>query len=140
MFTDIRNESSPHRWSFMLEPHGGAGSGVADISPSATSFFHRDKRLLYQFATSRNRSQDFEEDFPMLESFRESITSSMVKGDWGMYANYIDTQVDGDTAERLYWGDNLPRLRAIKAQLDPNQVFWNPQGVTPEPKDSTVHG
>jgi FAD/FMN-containing dehydrogenase len=51
--------------------------------------------------------------------------------DWGMYINYADTQLDSPTAQRLYWGSNLARLRQIKRKYDPNEVFWNPQSITP---------
>lgn len=63
------------------------------------------------------------------------MATSAVKGmnatDWGMYINYPDTQVDSQTAQEKYWGVNLPRLQQIKKQLDPNEVFWNPQSVKP---------
>ena len=55
----------------------------------------------------------------------------MVDGEWGMYANYLDTQLDGDTATRLYYGGNLERLRVLKREFDPDDVFWNPQGIRP---------
>ena len=63
------------------------------------------------------------------------MATSAVKGmnatDWGMYINYPDTQVNAQTAQEKYWGVNLPRLQQIKKQLDPNEVFWNPQSVKP---------
>lgn len=37
-----------------------------------------------------------------------------------MHPDYIDTQLDVDTAQKLYWGKNI---RSIKADLDPRQVF-----------------
>jgi FAD/FMN-containing dehydrogenase len=60
-----------------------------------------------------------------------SVTQSLAPDEWGMYANFIDTELDRNTAQRLYWGKNLPRLKAIKVRYDPKDNFWNPQGVAP---------
>ena len=43
------------------------------------------------------------------------------------YLNYIDDRLD-DWA-RAYYGDNLTRLRAIKARVDPSGFFRFPQGI-----------
>jgi len=45
------------------------------------------------------------------------------------YAGYVDPKLTDGQQE--YWGTNLPRLEQIKAQLDPNDVFHNPQSVRP---------
>lgn len=31
--------------------------------------------------------------------------------------------------QHAYWGENLPRLEALKKAMDPNDVFHNPQSV-----------
>jgi hypothetical protein len=132
MYGNIEDPSALHNWYFLLELHGGYESAVADVNPSETAFVHRDKPLLYQFTMQIPQGQFPEEGFSILKKFRESVTNWTSNGDWGMYANYLDTQLDADTAQELYWGENLPRLRRIKATLDPDQVFWNPQDITPQ--------
>lgn len=37
-----------------------------------------------------------------------------------MHPDYIDTQLDVDTAQKLYWGKNI---RSVKADLDPRRAF-----------------
>jgi len=34
-------------------------------------------------------------------------------------------------AQNVYFRKNLPRLQQLKAQLDPTEVFYYPQAVSP---------
>ncbi|KAH7165424.1 hypothetical protein EDB81DRAFT_639478 [Dactylonectria macrodidyma] len=130
LFSNIDNASDRHSWYVLIDLHGGANSVVAGPAADSTAYAHRDKLLLYQFSDRGVDGVPYpEQGFALLEGFRESVTASMEDGRWGMYANYLDTQLDSETAQRLYWGENLPRLRRIKAALDPGDVFWFPQGV-----------
>ena len=45
------------------------------------------------------------------------------------YVNDADADLD-DYAAR-YWGSNLPRLRRIKAAVDPGNIFRHALSVTP---------
>lgn len=49
----------------------------------------------------------------------------------GRYAGFVDPKIDAGEARRAYWGLNLEKLSAIKALVDPNDVFHNPQSVLP---------
>ena len=33
--------------------------------------------------------------------------------------------------QQRYWGSNLPRLERIKQEVDPMELFWNPQSIRP---------
>ncbi|KAJ3526722.1 hypothetical protein NM208_g11051 [Fusarium decemcellulare] len=131
LFTNAKDPSARHSWYLLLDVFGGPNSAISDKAPSDTAFPHRDKLLLYQFVDGGSTGEYPEEGFALIRGFRDSVTSSMADGEWGMYANYLDTQLDGETAARLYYGQNLERLRRIKAEYDPDDVFWNPQGIRP---------
>jgi len=48
---------------------------------------------------------------------------------FGSYAGYVDPElVDG---QKQYWRGNLPRLEQIKLNVDPTDIFSNPQSVRP---------
>ena len=47
--------------------------------------------------------------------------------DHSSYLNYVDDRLEN--YEQLYYGENLPRLRELKAVLDPNNVFTAPSTV-----------
>jgi len=60
-----------------------------------------------------------------------TITDHMEESDWGMYVNYADPQLSQEQAMEYYWRQNLGRLRSIKKQVDPGELFYNPLGVRP---------
>ncbi|KAI5464824.1 hypothetical protein BGZ63DRAFT_350576 [Mariannaea sp. PMI_226] len=130
-FTEELLSRTEEHTSSVLKFHGGDLSAVGKIAPSATAFVHRDKSLVFSFVATGSNGYVKSERLETVKSHRQSITNLMAHGEWGMYPNYIDTEQDGKTAQRLYWGDNLPRLQKLKAELDPGEVFWNPQGVQP---------
>lgn len=131
LFTNAKDPSARKSWYLLLDLFGGPNSAVSDRTPAGTAFPHRDKLLLYQFSDGGSGGEYPPEGFDLLRRFRESVTSGMADGEWGMYANYLDTQLDGDTAAGLYYGGNLERLRVLKGEFDPDDVFWNPQGIRP---------
>ncbi|KAK8062058.1 glucooligosaccharide oxidase [Apiospora hydei] len=47
------------------------------------------------------------------------------------YINYADANLDQGTAQRLYYGVNLPKLQELKAKYDPEERFWYPQSIRP---------
>jgi hypothetical protein len=71
-----------------------------------------------------------------LTGVNTTIRDGMPGGqDFGAYPGYVDpTLVNGPLS---YWRTNLPRLQQIKSQVDPRDVFHNPQSVplagTPAP-------
>ncbi|GAB0137214.1 hypothetical protein EsDP_00005490 [Epichloe bromicola] len=133
VFSNINEMSARHSWDFTVAFHGGDGSAIADVDTSATAYVHRDKLLLYQFSDIETHGHYPDDGFAVLRRFRESVTNSLEDGQWGMYANYVDTQLDSETAQKLYWGNNLHRLQHIKSTLDPDEVFWDPHSIRPLP-------
>lgn len=66
--------------------------------------------------------------FSFLNGWVGNITSNLSPSDWGMYINYADSTLDRVTAQSVYYGVNLQRLQALKAVLDPKEVFYYPTG------------
>lgn len=130
LFAHNASVPSPN-WSYILELPGGNESAVMEVDPSETAFFHRDKPLLHQFSVGDPGTRNIDDGIALVNEFRQRIVDLMGNAEWGMYANYVDTELDPNEAQHLYWGDNLPRLQRLKAKLDPEQVFWNPHGIRP---------
>ena len=45
----------------------------------------------------------------------------------GVYVNYPDLKLSD--WGRKYWGENLPRLKAIKRKYDPDSIFDHPHSL-----------
>ncbi|KAM0553046.1 hypothetical protein ACHAPJ_007593 [Fusarium lateritium] len=129
LYTNINNPDARHSWYLLIDLFGGPNSAVAENTNINSAFLHRDKLLLYQFSDHGNHAQHANNGFSLLKGFRESVTASMADGEWGMYANYLDTQLGNEEATKLYYGESLDRLRRLKAEYDPDDMFWNPQGI-----------
>lgn len=124
--------SSSHSWWMQMDIHGGQNSAITKPKTTDTAYVHRDKLLLFQIYDSVPQGQQYPSDgFALLKGFRQSITKSFKDGQWGMYANYPDSQLSSSDAQSLYWGSNLPRLSSIKEIYDTKNIFRNPQSVKP---------
>ncbi|OHF01719.1 hypothetical protein CORC01_02910 [Colletotrichum orchidophilum] len=119
-------------WYMHMNFHGGPTSAVARPKTDDTAYVHRDKMLLFQLKDGVSTSQTYPADgFALLQGLRQSITRALGSDQWGMYANYPDSQVSGSEAPRIYWGSNLQRLEWIKADYDPTNVFRDAQSIQP---------
>ncbi|KAK1984195.1 hypothetical protein LZ30DRAFT_712145 [Colletotrichum cereale] len=118
-------------WFMHMNFHGGDYSAITRPRPTDTAYVHRDKMLLFQLKDSVSESQQYPSNgFSFLQGLRQSISKSLSSNQWGMYANYPDSEVGSD-APRLYWGSNLDRLEWVKEDYDPNNLFRNSQSVKP---------
>ncbi|ROV95962.1 hypothetical protein VMCG_08023 [Cytospora schulzeri] len=119
-------------WFVQLDLHGGPTSAVSTVSNSATAYAHRDKAFLIQFYHFYDDNKPYPPGgIKLLREWVDSTTESLQKGDWGMYINYVDSQLDRVTAQRLYFGENLERLKLLKKRYDPTEVFYYPQSIEP---------
>ncbi|KAM0250270.1 hypothetical protein ACHAP5_002329 [Fusarium lateritium] len=131
LFSNARDPDARHTWYLLIDLFGGPNSAIANNTSINSAFPHRDKLLLYQFSDRGNYAEYAKNGFALLKGLRESVTKSMADGEWGMYANYLDTQLGNEEATKLYYGSNLGRLRKLKAEYDPKDMLWNPQGIRP---------
>jgi FAD/FMN-containing dehydrogenase len=101
------------------------GGSLAEIAPEVTAFAHRSGTLFcLQYGSVWDNSSHTKERLDDMSEFYASLRPYM---SGGAYVNYCDLDLpDYATA---YWGENLPRLKQIKADFDPNNVFRHAQSV-----------
>lgn len=119
-------------WFVQLDIHGGVNSAVSAVPNSATAYAHRDKLFLIQFYHFCGNDEPYpSRGINILKKWVEVTTASLQEGDYGMYINYSDSELDRGAAQKLYWAGNLERLRLIKRTVDPNELFYHPQSIEP---------
>lgn len=116
-------------WYLQIDIHGGPTSAVAAPAVDSTSYAHRDFLFMYSFYDRVDRGAFPEDGFSCMQNFVTNITVGMEQ--YGQYINYPDSRMNQDAAQKRYWGEHLPRLRAIKAEVDADDRFHYPQGVLP---------
>jgi FAD/FMN-containing dehydrogenase len=124
-------------WFIIFDLAGGA---VNDPPMDATAFAHRDALFYLQayaisdslIAPVSTTTKDF------LGGLTDLIVKEMTEDDghykdYGAYPGYVDLEIK--EPQKAYWRSNLPRLQQIKGEVDPKDVFHNPQSVRPNGKD-----
>src|SRR5574337_288118 len=121
--------SSPNVANFIcLEGYGGA---IRAVDPSATAFRHRRARFdVYSWIFWQNEDEETA-SLAFLEEFRRVLTPL---SNGHAYQNYPNRQ--NREYRSMYWGENYPRLVAIKRKYDPNSLFRFGQTVLPPPGSS----
>lgn len=119
-------------WFVQLDLHGGTHSAISAVPNSVTAYAHRDKAILIQFYHYQDNSKPYPpRGIKLLQGWIDVTTESLRDGDWGMYMNYVDSQLDRETAQKLYYGENLDRLKLLKKRFDPTELFFYPQSIEP---------
>lgn len=107
------------------------GGQVATVASSATPFPYRRALAVAQYtatyadttASGRTSSAPFDR---YVRGFRSTMSRWLGAA---AYVNYADASItDYGSA---YWGANYPRLRQVKQQYDPHQLFTFAQAVRP---------
>ncbi|KAH7176755.1 hypothetical protein EDB81DRAFT_773519 [Dactylonectria macrodidyma] len=131
-YISTKGATTSHSWWIQMDLIGGQHSAVSKVKNTDTAYPHRDKLLLFQLYDSVPQGQQYPSDgFALMQGFRQSITKPLSISKWGMYVNYVDTQMSADVGPKLYWGSNLPKLQNLKATYDPKNLFKNPQSIKP---------
>ncbi|KAL3494849.1 hypothetical protein BJX62DRAFT_233820 [Aspergillus germanicus] len=120
-------DASKHTWFIRLDHQGGAAQ---DVAADATAFAHRDVLLwMEMYVVNTARQPVSEEGYEFLDGLRQILRDSVPGLGDKTYPGHVDPLLEN--AQEAYWGANLPRLERIKGQVDPEDVFHNPQGVRP---------
>jgi FAD/FMN-containing dehydrogenase len=119
LFTSVVEARGAESGALLLDAYGGA---VNRPAPGATAFVHRRQLASIQyFAVGDGASAR-----AWVDSSRATLAPA-VSGQ--AYVNYIDPHLaDWQVA---YYGANLPRLRRIKRQVDPHNLFHFGQSIRP---------
>jgi FAD/FMN-containing dehydrogenase len=106
-----------------LEPMGGA---IADVDPSETAFPHRNAAYSIHVLTGWTDPADDDE----MIDWTESVHGAMEPySPGGVYVNLLSRE-ESDRIPEAY-GKNYARLREIKAEWDPDNLFNVNQNIEP---------
>ena len=111
-------------WFISFDLEGGA---INDVPANATAYAHRDALYYLQSYAIDLLGPISQTTVNFLEGINQVITQGDPHANDNIYPGYVDPLLSD--AQMRYWGLNLPRLRQIKATIDPEDVFHNPQSV-----------
>ena len=107
-----------------LEPMGGT---VNRIAGDATAFPHRDAAFNLGISAGWEDAATDDQAIEWARQFHAELTPFSTGG---VYVNYLDRD-DGARLQSAY-GENMQRLRRIKAKYDPDNFFSTNQNIGPE--------
>ncbi|KAH8703282.1 putative glucooligosaccharide oxidase [Talaromyces proteolyticus] len=111
-------------WVIFFDLEGGKTS---DIPVDATAYFHRDALFWIQTYAINLLGPVSSTTNNFLNGINDLFISKMPNPPFGAYPGYVDPELANGQQE--YWGSNLERLIQIKAAVDPQDTFHNPQSV-----------
>ncbi|KAK4182543.1 Glucooligosaccharide oxidase [Podospora australis] len=128
-YTAGRGKNSPVDWFSIINLYGGPDSAIGRYNEEFAAYAGYDDLWVVQNYGSAPMNQQFPKaGLAFLDSLNGAMTSAMPE--YAAYLNYIDPSYSREQAYRLYYGEELfKRLKELKKQLDPKDVFWNPQSI-----------
>lgn len=111
-------------WFVTLSLEGGAVNAVPD---DATAYGHRDVLFWFQFFEVNPLGPITQNMYDFANGLYDILAQAVPESAAHAYLGCPDPLMPD--AQRAYWRNNLPRLEALKADLDPMDTFHNPQGV-----------
>ncbi|KAF1938468.1 FAD-binding domain-containing protein [Clathrospora elynae] len=112
------------QYYIIINLYGGPGSAINSKDTNFAAYVDRDSLWVLQNYGYGGDSIDF------INGINSAIINAQPQTSFGAYLNYVDPSYDAATAHKLYYGDVVySRLAALKQQVDPQSVFWNPQAI-----------
>ncbi len=102
------------------------GGAMARVPPDATAFAHRDSRLMVSVAAFYGGP----EDLPEKQAWVEDLAADLRQGAPRAYVNFLADEGEARIHD-AYPGATWDRLAAIKAAVDPDNLFHLNQNVRP---------
>ncbi|MFT3864329.1 MAG: FAD-binding oxidoreductase [Solirubrobacterales bacterium] len=104
----------------------GVGGAIARVDADATAFPHRDAAWLINIPASWVEATEDEREIEWARRVYRAIEPLMTGG---AYANFMGD--DEDDGAATAYGPTLERLRRVKAEWDPDNVFRLNQNIVP---------
>ncbi|KAF3000281.1 hypothetical protein E8E13_008380 [Curvularia kusanoi] len=121
-------------WAVIWDLEGGA---ISDVAPDATSYGHRDAIFFHQSYVVNLLGAVNDKSRAFLTGINDMVSNARSDRIQGAYAGYVDPALGADSATD-YWSNNVARLVSIKSQIDPADVFHNPQSIRPASKSAKL--
>lgn len=118
-------------WFIIFDLEAGATN---DVPVNATAYAHRETIMWMQSYAVNLLGPVSQTTKGFLNGINNVISVSQPGATYGAYPGYVDPLLEN--AQEAYWGSNLPKLQSIKAEIDPKDVFHNPQSVQVVPDHS----
>ncbi|KAJ5096037.1 hypothetical protein NUU61_005393 [Penicillium alfredii] len=116
-------------WFVIFDLEGGATN---DVPVNATAYAHREAIMWMQSYAISFSEPVSSTTKRFLNDLHGVLSAARPGADLHSYPGYVDP--DLANAQKAYWGPNLARLQRIKTDVDPKDVFHNPQSVQAIPK------
>ncbi|MFV0340978.1 MAG: FAD-binding oxidoreductase [Parachlamydiaceae bacterium] len=105
------------------------GGASAEVKPTETAYYYRKAPFFVVYSTQWLKPEEDKVKIAELDTLRTKLLP-YTEGDYignpdRSLSNYL----------KVYFGDNVERLRCIKRKYDPHSVFQFEQGVTPALND-----
>ncbi|PAB58346.1 FAD-binding oxidoreductase [Anaeromicrobium sediminis] len=103
----------------------GLNGNVSKVKPNETAFVHRNSLYLIEIKSAWDLEMDREDNVNWTNNVKDLLDSVGI----GTYRGFTDFDIID--WQRQYYGDNYPRLREVKTQYDPLNIFNFPQSIEP---------
>jgi FAD/FMN-containing dehydrogenase len=102
------------------------GGAIERVPNEATAFGHRDAKIMCNVAAFF----DGPEDKVLRQAWVDEFSGELHKAEAGAYTNFL-TDEGPERVRAAYPGETWDRLRSIKAEYDPTNLFHNNQNIPP---------
>ncbi|KAF2280452.1 FAD-binding domain-containing protein [Westerdykella ornata] len=127
-FEHITSPPLPEKYFIIINLHGGSRSSINNKDEAFSAYTDRDSLWTFQIPADSDTAES--KDFVM--GIRNKIIEKQKGTSFGASLSYIDAALSREEAWKAYYRDQevVERLKKIKREVDPRELFWNPHAIT----------